>query len=441
MAVRVGVLGPIGVAHDGQLQPVPGLPGRLLAILAAHPQRALEPDVLVEALWGEDPPDKSRNTLQVTVNRLRHTLEPNREGARWKTIVTHGSRYRLDLDEIQLDAVAFRSEVEASISARKRGDVIKAREHLERGLGLWRGPAFEGEADRPLIQPEATVLEELRLSAEEDLIDARLELGEHRALTTVLPPMIDAAPLREHRWAQQMLALYMCGRQAEALRTFRDLRLVLAEELGIEPSLELARLEERILLQDETLTPGSSALELRLPAIATSFVGRQREVSAVIDMLDRARMVTITGIGGIGKTRLALAVAAASSNRHPYGVRFVDLSEVADPKQVIDHVVQLLAPAATPAATPATGRGQLLRLIEILRGGRTLLVIDNAEHVLHQTRETTKAVLQGCPNLRVLVTSRVPVGVQGETVFPMPALTTPAEDEDWADMDKDESVM
>ena len=342
MAVRVGVLGPVGIGTGARIEPLAGLPGRLLAVLAADPNRLFDANVLMDALWGENLPQKARNTLQVTVNRLRRQLEPQHQTGTWSALVTEGSRYRLNLDNVGLDADDFRRRVADAREARRADNQRKARELLTESLTLWRGAAFDGHSDSDLIQAEAASLEELRLAVEEDLVDIRLDLGEHEDLTVELPGLVERSPLREHRWAQLMLALYLSGRQAEALRAFQRLQQTLGDELGIEPSLELIRLEERILLQDEALEPGRAVQVVDLPVVPTSFVGREQDLGQVAKLLTRARMVTLTGIGGIGKTRLALAVAAEVMTEFRDGVIFADLADLADSSHVVTHVIHAI---------------------------------------------------------------------------------------------------
>jgi DNA-binding SARP family transcriptional activator len=252
--VEVGLLGPLLVVTDGGL--VSGLAGKeraVLAALALRPARVVSMAELVALLWGDDPPRSANKALQTYVSKLRHVLP---DGA----ITTVSDGYRLAIRPEEVDAFRFEMLVGHGRRSAEDGDAPEVARALVDGLALWRGRALVDLVEHPLGMGEAARLEELRQVAEEDLVEARLSLGEHRTVVAEAEALVAAEPLRERRWAQLMVALYRSGRQADALRAYRRLRERLGEELGIEPSTELVRLEEGILLQDSGLAWSRPAL-------------------------------------------------------------------------------------------------------------------------------------------------------------------------------------
>ncbi|MGH2655199.1 MAG: protein kinase domain-containing protein [Actinomycetota bacterium] len=238
------VLGPVAASEGSGPIPLGGPKQRLvLAHLVVRANQVVPAEILIDAVWGEDPPPAARNTLQGYVSRLRGALGAERLEGR-------PPGYVLRADPTEVDAARFESILR---DARTSGDPERAAELLGEGLGLWRGPALADLAGEPSLQGEAARLEELKLQAQEERHAAELELGRHGALVAELEPLVAANPLRERLWAHLMLALYRSGRQGDALTAFQRAREILADELGIDPSQELRRLHERILRQDEGL--------------------------------------------------------------------------------------------------------------------------------------------------------------------------------------------
>src|SRR3954469_9532270 len=303
------ILGPLEVlAPDGPV-PLGGAKQRaVLAVLLLHANEVVSTDRLIEALWGEEPPDTASKALQVHVSQLRKSL-----GA--EVINTRPPGYSLDIAADELDLARFRSLHEEA-RAIAGSDPAGARDLLVRALALWRGAPLADLTYAAFAQADIARLAEIRLAAIEDRIAADLALGRHAELVAELEPLIQAQPHRERLRAQLMLALYRSGRQAEALEAFRAARAVLTEELGIEPGRELRELHQAILEQDESLEAGTA------PARAEStFVGRERELgeltTALQDAIDGGGGGVLGGGGpGIGKSRLAEELAAAARSRH-----------------------------------------------------------------------------------------------------------------------------
>lgn len=385
------LLGPLEVVRGGETVDA-GPPQRraLLAYLLLHANEVVPWSRLVDALWGEYPPARAATALQVHVHGLRKALGAER-------IETRGSGYLLRLGEAELDLERFRSLLAAG------------RPH--EALALWRGPALAAAGKAAYLDAEAARLEELRLAALEERIEADLALGAGAALLEEVETLVREHPFRERPRALLMTALYRAGRQADALAAYRDARRVFVEELGLEPGPALQELERRILRHDPALLPPAAG---RLPAPATTFVGRDREVEELVALLGHpgVRVVTLTGPGGTGKTRLALAAAAAA---RPDAV-FVDLA----PTAAVDGVLGAVAAALGVAGE--AGGPVLDELLERLRGARTTLVLDNFEHVL-EAAPFVGELVRGAPGLAVLVTSRSALRITGEHEYPVPPLS------------------
>jgi predicted ATPase/DNA-binding SARP family transcriptional activator len=385
----------------------------VLALLLVAAGRVIPAERLAEELWGGCPPPGAAGTLRAHVSRLRTLLRPD------AALLAGGGGYAVAAELGQLDAARFERLAGAGREALERGEAAAAVSHFAEALGLWRGRALADVADVEPLAREAARLEELRLLATEGRIEADLALGRAAEVTGELEGLVADYPVRERLWRLLVLALYRAGRQADALAAYRRARQMLAGELGIEPGEELRALEQQVLRQEVPAPPPMARHSL--PVRLTSFVGRERELAAVGELVGDARLVTLTGAGGAGKTRLAVEFAAAATEDFRDGVWLADLAGIADAGLVPSLVMQVLGvrQSGEVAAVEA--------LVYRLQSAELLLVLDNCEHLLDGCAELVVTLLGSAPGVRVLATSREVLGVPGEAVCPVPPLAVPPE--------------
>ena len=406
--MHFGVLGPVVVSDaNGSLSLGGPKQCAILGILLMDPGRAIPADVAVTEVWGDDAGKGAMASLHTHMSNLRGVVGKER-------IVRDVAGYRLVLhDDDVVDAAAFTAEV--SEARRLAGsDPTRAVALFESSLRRWRSRPFEGLEDVPMLVAEVARLDELRLAVEMDQFDTMLRSGD-TPLVGDVEALCRRRPLDERPWGLLMRTLYRCGRQAEALRTYTQVKSLFGEEMGIEPSPSLARIEEQILLHDPALDPVPTAVSSNLPVFLTSFIGRVDERQRLEQALADHRLVTVTGPGGAGKTRLAVEVADSLCPRFPDGVWLVDLAQVSDSTRVA---------AAVAASVEATGSAgdSAESAAAALSGRRVLVILDNCEHVVGAVRATAETMLRSAPGLVILTTSRIALGSPGEFCFPLDGL-------------------
>ena len=411
--MRFLVLGPLEVlSGDRGSLPLGGRKQRrLLALLLLHANRVVERDQLMESAWGNGLPPSARESLDAYVYRLRQLLGHDR-------IARQDGGYLLRIGPGELDVDEFEQLVARAGEATEAGEHRVATAALEQALGLCRGAAW-AELDGDLAAlGDAHRIDELRIGATEAMLEARLALGIGAELVPELEQLHRENPLRERPLAALMLALYRAGRQTEALASYRELCGALREELGLQPSESLRALERAILRQDPSLStpPPQIPATSRLPVPATPFLGRARELAEVTALLRGAggRLVTLTGAGGSGKTRLALRVAQTCAGEYRRAC-FVGFADVTDPGMIAAVICEALGLVEQPDLIPAHRLGEYLRDREIL------LVLDNLEQLTPEVGILGE-LLAGCPGVRMLVTSREPLHLAGEQQYEVPVL-------------------
>ncbi|MCX5277387.1 AfsR/SARP family transcriptional regulator [Streptomyces virginiae] len=475
--MRVGVLGPLmmwtgdgdgGGDRVGEPVAVTGARvRRLLARLLVEPGRPVTADRLVDALWGgpdAELPLHPYASLQGQVSRLRAALERAAPSDGRRRLLHDASGYRLELAPAELDAQRF---TELLARARAQGLAPRPRAALlDEALSLWRGEAYAGHTDDPAVRAAAARLEEERLSAVEESLGLRVSSGEHHAVLGELDQLVAAHPLRERLRAVQLRALYRAGRQTQALESYEALRERLTEDLGLDPGRELTALRQAILRQDADLdrppheesagTPGDARPPApdgappaaprpratprtarvgavgpvgQLPEPLTRLLGRDADLAAVGTLSAHSRLVTVTGPGGVGKTRLAVAYAGQAAARHPDGVWLVELAPLPTgaPAAAVATAVLRTLGVRDPETDPTPGADgrqsdALGLLAAAVRERRILLLLDNCEHLSDVVADVLEAVLPQAPGLSVLVTGQEPLALAGEAVHPLAPL-------------------
>lgn len=415
LPVEFRVLGPVEVVLHGSPLQLGGRRQRaLLALLLTAPGQVVSADRLIDQLWAGEPPDGSDITLRSYVSRLRATLTDV------AAIQAAAGGYALEIEPALIDAVRFEALLADGETALSRRAAGRAADRLTEALALWRGAVFGELADDGVLRDEAQRLEGLRLRAVELRLDARLALGQAAELVDELEALVRQHPYRERLWRHLMLALYQSGRQAEALDAYHRVRTLLLEQLGIEPGDELRQVQLAVLRQ-EVLAVASPERRHNLPAAVSSFVGREAELGDLERTLGDARLVALTGVGGVGKTRLALELANRTVGDYPDGTWFVDLAPVADPALLAGQVASALE------LREHTEANSIEQLGHRLRDRHLLLVLDNCEHLLDAAAELAAGLLAAAPDVRILATSREPLGLPGEVTYLVPPLGLPAD--------------
>ncbi|MEV6284318.1 BTAD domain-containing putative transcriptional regulator [Kribbella sp. NPDC051770] len=442
--MRIAVLGPLAMwAADGTPLDVRGVRLRgLLARLALGAGKPVGVDTLVDGLWGSEAP--SANALQSLVSRLRAGLPATESSI---SVQSGPAGYTLTIGPDCVDAVQF-EELARRGRQLLTSDPAEARSVLSQADRLWRGEALADLRDLPFAQVEADRLTELRLGTAEDLAEAGIATGHARDVVADLERLTLAHPLRERPHELLIRALAADGRQAEALAAYERVRTTLAEELGADPGSRLRDVHVAVLRGDEldpppasagvpAVAPAPAAPKSNLRAPLTSFVGRTEDVAELSRQLsDGTRLVTMVGPGGAGKTRLATETGRTLVNQAGDGIYFVELAPLAEAADVaptllsalgaseyVDTIQTTLTPKRLPTSRAATDR-----LVEVIADRQILLVLDNCEHLIQEVAGLVDSLLAQCARLRVLTTSREPLGIPGEHLHQVGPLELPPVD-------------
>jgi predicted ATPase/DNA-binding SARP family transcriptional activator len=473
----IALLGPLEV-RDSSGTPV-ALAGlrlrRLLARLAVDPGRLVTAESLIDAIWADRPPAGAASALQSLVSRLRHSLPDDAA-----PLESQPAGYRLAVPQDTVDIARFERLAAAGRSAAGHGDPVAASGWFAQALSLWRGAPFADLGPADFAVTAAARLTELRLRTVENRAEVILAVGQPDDVIAELAELATEYPLREQLWALHMRALCAAARPAEALACFAELRRTLGRELGTDPSPALRDLHTAILRGGagplappawadrpagaeartegwgaartegrgagaEARTADAEARRGNLRFALTSFVGRDDELQRVGSLLDQARLVTLVGPGGAGKTRLAVEIAARRAGGMAArragegtgeiavgaddGAWVVELAALRDPAEVPATVIAALGlrggslPLAGSRSDPAPSTTGAL--VEALRDRQALIVLDNCEHLVDACARVADAVLGGCRGMRILATSREPLAITGEVVCPVGPLPVP----------------
>jgi predicted ATPase/DNA-binding SARP family transcriptional activator len=425
--MRFGILGPLQAVGDDGLELALGgrMPRAVLALLLLRANEVVSSDQLVEELWAGAPPASGAKGLHVHVSRLRRALAAGHSDLDGERLVTTAGGYVLRVGPEELDVQRCERLIGEGRSLLAAGRPDQALAALNGAVELWRGDVLADFQYDAFAQGEIARLGELRAAVLEERIAVEMLLGREAQVLGELERLVRDYPYRERLRGQLMLALYRTGRQAEALAAYRTGRSALVDELGIEPSVELRQLHEAILAQDRALletdpgqptppagagatTEGRAPGHVHLPVQATPLIGRERELAELMTLADSRRLITLTGTGGTGKTRLGMAFAADLADRYPDGVWWVPLAMVTEAR---------LVPAAIAAVL-----GDVADLPMYLQGRALLLVLDNFEHVIEAARAVAE-LLARAPGCGVIVTSRERLGVAAEQEYPVAPLS------------------
>ena len=407
--MQVCVLGPLLIRVDGAELPAGSrLQRRVLARLAMDGGRPVSVDDLEQAVWGDDPPSSARHTIATHVFRLR------RLGL---VITTRDDRYVL---ETPTDVDELERLVAASNSALEDSDLAGAAEALRRAVSMWRGQPLIDIDNLPEARIVATRLDELVDRLREDLLAIELDQGRATELVGHARQLADEQPYRERRWELLMLALYRAGRQADALDAYAECRRRLLDDLGLDPGTGLRRMQQAVLAQDPALEPPSPAATTeaadadrvadphRVPGTSTRLIGRTGELADLAEVWERARLVTLLGPPGAGKTRLSLELARDA----PSPVWFIALEELPELRSVAASILDVVAPSSR-AADASHG------VASALGSAPGLLVLDGCEGRQGEVAREVAWLLASCPGIRIVVTSRERLGLLDEAVIPI----------------------
>ena len=415
--MQYGILGPLEVRPERDPVVLGGPRQRAaLARLLVDVGRVVSSDALVDAVWPGGPPATAVKTLQKYIAELRKVLPPG-------VLRTQGGGYALTVSYDEVDARSFENLVSEADRAARAGELRRAANVLETAEGLWRGEVLADFPDAEFAWRERARLGELRRSAWETALEVGLAAGRYSQVAAKAAELVEQEPLRERLWTALMTALAATGRTPEALRCYQRYRRLLGEELGLEPSAQLRALEDRIVrgeIEPPAGVQGQAAHNLPVPL--TSFVGRSKLRVDLATAVGQDRLVTLIGIGGSGKTRLALQVASEAVPGFPGGAWLIELAPVTEASQVVRAVADVLG-------IPAPSDRDLVDVVSdaLASQPKTLLVLDNCEHLLAACADLAARLLRKAAHLHMLATSRRPLSVPGEAIWTVPPLDVETE--------------
>ena len=410
--VLVRLLGPVDVVDcSGTHSPGSALRRTLLALMAIHAGEVVTSDWLMEHAWDGEPPESRLRALRFHISRLRKEL------GEADLIETHPGGYRLAVSAGEVDALAAADR--ARVAKREPDPRLAAEEYAD-VLALWRGVPFVDAAPCAVLDDEAERLTELNRAITENYFEARLDSGAGRELVADLGRATTQYPLRESLWAALMIAQYRAGLQADALRSYEEMRVILADSVGLDPSTALQELQGRVLRHDPSLVrdvgppadaaPTKASPRHNLPMPATPLIDSDDRLGAIRVLAGEHRLVTLTGTGGVGKSRLALELGWAFLDQVAAGVWLVELAPVTNADAVVAAV------SSTLSIRQQQGLTAIESMVDWFYGRELVLIVDNCEHVLDSVRQLLGALLARCPSIRVVATSREPLGLPGERV-------------------------
>ncbi|WP_433609764.1 BTAD domain-containing putative transcriptional regulator [Prescottella agglutinans] len=410
--LELEMLGGVAAAIAGRPVNLGGARQRTLlaALVTAYPYE-VSAERLLEQVW-HDSSDPRPGSLHVAISKLRDKLDPGRARGSEGAVTRTGTRYRLDVHPDQIDTVRFADLVTRGDRLRDDGSDEAAADAYESALSLWKGAPFADIADNAFVQSEVTRLEALELRTRKALIRIRIDCGDLDTAAEAAGEITVTHPLDEQAWELRVLALYRAGRQSDALAALRRVRTILDTELGIAPGVRLRELETAVLRQDDARlvgtvsSPSARPVSSNLATPRTLLVGRVQELGDIGRALTTSALTTLVGPGGVGKTRLAVEVCRRSAVTG--GVWLVDLAAVQSETLVCPTIATTLQ---------LSGPGTVEHLARALAEREYTIVMDNCEHVIDACAEVVAAILDRCPHVRILATSREPLGIDGEFVY------------------------
>jgi len=429
--VQIAILGPLEVSLGGRKVALAGARLRTLLVrLAVDAPKPVPIGELIEAVWDDEPPADAANALQSLVSRLRRAFgEP-------ALITAEPAGYRLEVDRSSIDLHRFAELAGQAGRLQRQARPEDALEACTAALALWRGEPLLDAGDAPYAHPIVTACLNYRVEVVSTRIDALLDLGRGAEVISELDELIDTHPLRERFVAQQLRALAATGRVNEALAAYEKCRRRLADELGSDPGPELQQLHLALLRGDLPVVaarpspPPKPEPRTNLRAGLTSFIGRKPELARIAEALESARLVTIVGPGGAGKTRIATEAALQWMRDHDQPSWMVELAPIGTPENIPGALLGALGlgDPSLRERSERTGSDELQRLLDHLSTTQCLLVVDNCEHLIDGVARLVEDLLVAAPGVRVLATSREPLALTAETLCPLPPLRLPPDE-------------